>query len=137
MSISRVRRRVAIDGARRWWLGLALAAACRAAGPPAEPPAPLVYEEGVASWYGPGFDGWATASGEPFDARALTAAHPRLPFGTRVRVINTDNQREVVVRINDRGPFTRGRIIDVSQAAAEALGFLRAGTASVRLILER
>ena len=110
---------------------------CRGGGPAPEPPAPAIYEEGTASWYGPGFDGRPTASGEPFSARALTAAHPRLPFGTRVRVINVENQREVVVRINDRGPFTRGRIIDVSQAAAEALDFVRAGTASVRLILER
>jgi rare lipoprotein A len=111
-------------------------AACRAAGPPAEPPAPAVYEQGIASWYGPGFEGRPTASGEPFDPGALTAAHPRLPFGTRVRVVNVGNAREVVVRINDRGPFTAGRIIDVSRAAAEALGFLRAGTATVRLILD-
>ena len=119
-------------------MGLALAlAACRSGSAAPETPSPAIYEEGIASWYGPGFDGRATASGERFDASAMTAAHPRLPFGTRVRVINVENEREVVVRINDRGPFTPGRIIDVSRAAAETLGFVRAGTATVRLILER
>lgn len=91
----------------------------------------------MASWYGPGFDGRTTANGEVFDSGALTAAHRRLPFGSRVRVINVENGNEVVVRINDRGPWIEGRIIDVSQAAARTLGMIRSGTARVRLILER
>lgn len=91
----------------------------------------LETEAGVASWYGDRFHGRRTASGEAFNMNDLTAAHPSLPFGTRVRVRNLDNGREVVVRINDRGPFTRGRVIDLSRAAALALGFLQAGTARV------
>jgi rare lipoprotein A len=100
-------------------------------------PAPAVFEEGVASWYGPGFAGRPTASGEVFDPDALTAAHRRLPFGTRVRVVNLDNGRQIVVRINDRGPSRSNRIIDVSAAAAEALGMVQAGTARVQLVIER
>ena len=88
---------------------------------------------GKASWYGPRFHGRRTSSGERFDMNALTAAHPDLPFGTRVRVRNEANGREVVVRINDRGSM-RGRIIDLSKAAAASLGFLRAGEARVVLI---
>lgn len=91
-------------------------------------------ERGKASWYGPGFQGKRTASGERFDMGALTAAHRTLPFGTRVRVRNNENGREVVVRINDRGPWVGDRIIDLSKAAAAALGLLRAGEAQVVLI---
>jgi rare lipoprotein A len=79
-------------------------------------------ESGLASWYGPRFHGKRTASGERFDTNELTAAHKTLPFGTRVRVKSQVNGKEVVVRINDRGPFITGRIIDLSQAAAQALG---------------
>jgi rare lipoprotein A len=93
------------------------------------------YDVGIASWYGPGLHGNKTASGEIFDQNALTAAHPTLPFGTRVRVLHTGNGREVVVRINDRGPFSGNRIIDLSRAAAESLGMLRQGTARVRLFV--
>ena len=89
---------------------------------------------GRASWYGPGFHGKRTASGERFDMNDLTAAHRTLPFGTRVRVRNTQNGREVVVRINDRGPQISDRIIDVSKAAAAALDLLQAGIAPVVLI---
>jgi rare lipoprotein A len=89
---------------------------------------------GRASWYGPTFHGRRTSSGERFDMNELTAAHATLPFGTRVRVRNVANGREVVVRINDRGPRVRDRIIDLSKAAAAALGFLRAGEAPVVLI---
>ncbi|MBD9513447.1 septal ring lytic transglycosylase RlpA family protein [Pseudomonas sp. BGr12] len=89
--------------------------------------------EGTASYYGKAHHGKRTASGERFNQNALTAAHRTLPFGTRVRVTNLDNGRSVVVRINDRGPFGRGRIIDVSKAAAEQLNMLRSGTAPVRL----
>ena len=77
---------------------------------------------GLASWYGPGFHGRRTASGEAFNAGALTAAHRSLPFGTRVRVVNKRNGRSVVVRINDRGPYGHGRVIDLSRAAARAIG---------------
>ncbi|AGI22938.1 septal ring lytic transglycosylase RlpA family protein [Pseudomonas sp. MT3] len=89
--------------------------------------------EGTASYYGRAHHGKKTASGERFNQHALTAAHRTLPFGTRVKVTNLNNGRSVVVRINDRGPFHRGRIIDVSRAAAEQLNMLRSGTAPVRL----
>ncbi|MDR0474887.1 MAG: septal ring lytic transglycosylase RlpA family protein [Treponema sp.] len=88
-------------------------------------------QEGIASWYGPGFAGRPTASGEIFDPSQLTAAHPSLPFGTVLTVTNTFNNRQVRVRINDRGPFVAARIIDLSQAAAEALDMLITGTAHV------
>jgi rare lipoprotein A len=78
-------------------------------------------QSGIASVYG--YDGQKTASGERASSRGMTAAHRTLPFGTRVRVTNTRNGRSVVVRINDRGPFVRGRVIDVTPAAAAALGF--------------
>ncbi len=81
-------------------------------------------EAGIASWYGPGFQGRRTASGERFNTQAMTAAHKTLPFGTRVRVTSAATGKEVVVRINDRGPFIAGRIIDLSRAAAQALGFV-------------
>ena len=88
---------------------------------------------GVASWYGPGFHGRKTASGEVFNMHALTAAHRTLPFGTLVRVTYLRTGRSVVVRINDRGPWKRGRIIDLSYAAARKIGLLRDGTGRVRL----
>jgi rare lipoprotein A len=88
---------------------------------------------GVASWYGPGFAGRRTASGEAFNPREYTAAHRTLPFGSRVRV--SMGGRSVVVRINDRGPFAAGRVIDLSQAAAEELGLRRAGSGRVELAL--
>jgi rare lipoprotein A len=90
-------------------------------------------EEGMASWYGPGFDGKRTASGEVYDMEDMTAAHKRLPFGTRVQVYNVDNGRQTEVRINDRGPFADGRIIDLSRAAAREIGMLGPGTARVRI----
>src|SRR5437867_2863350 len=91
-------------------------------------------EDGLASYYRNGDDGGIrTASGEPFDARALTAAHPTLPFGTRVRVTNVRSGRSVTVRINDRGPYVAGRVIDVSQAAAEELGMVGRGVTKVKL----
>ncbi len=88
---------------------------------------------GVASWYGPGFHGRKTASGEVFNMHAFTAAHRSLPFGTLVRVTYLKTGKSVVVRINDRGPWKRGRIIDLSYAAARAIGLLRDGTGRVRL----
>jgi rare lipoprotein A len=118
-------------------VGAVLAAAAGCAPFRSRPPEPpgRFYEEGVASWYGPGFHGRRTASGEVFDQDALTAAHPRLPFGARVRVVNVRNGRDVVVRINDRGPNTADRVIDVSRAAAGRLDMIRAGVARVRLFL--
>ena len=93
------------------------------------------FERGGASWYGPGFHGRRTASGERFDMHALTAAHRTLPFGTLVRVHSLVNGREVDVRITDRGPFSRGRVIDVSRAAAEELGMLGMGFKEVVLLV--
>lgn len=89
--------------------------------------------EGQASWYGAQHQGKPTASGERFDQNALTAAHRQLPFGTRVRVTHLSSGRQVIVRINDRGPFSKGRIIDLSRRAAEQLGMLRQGVAPVRI----
>ncbi len=90
-------------------------------------------EIGLASWYGGKFHGRLTASGEIFNTNDYTAAHKKLPFGTIVRVINLDNGKSVVVRINDRGPFVKGRIIDLSRAAASAIGMIGKGVARVRL----
>ena len=89
--------------------------------------------EGMASWYGPGYDGKRTASGETFDQDALTAAHVSWAFGTRVRVTFPTTGRSVVVRINDRFPNYKGRIIDLSRGAAKAIGLLGPGTGRVRL----
>ena len=93
-------------------------------------------EEGVASYYADSLDGNPTASGEPYDKGAMTAAHRTLPFGTQVKVTNLSNQKEVVVRVNDRGPHAKSRIIDVSGAAAKKLELMDAGTAKVRLDYE-
>ncbi|MBV4451223.1 MULTISPECIES: septal ring lytic transglycosylase RlpA family protein [Pseudomonas] len=90
-------------------------------------------ETGTASYYGARHHGKRTASGEPFNQNGLTAAHRRLPFGTQVKVTNLNNDKSVVVRINDRGPHTRGRLIDLSRKAAEQLGMIGSGTARVRV----
>ena len=90
-------------------------------------------EEGVASYYADSLHGNPTASGEPYDKDALTAAHPKLEFGTKVRVTNLDNGKSTIVRINDRGPFHGNRIIDLSYAAAVKLDFHKQGTANVRV----
>ncbi|WP_445397858.1 septal ring lytic transglycosylase RlpA family protein [Zobellella sp. An-6] len=120
-----------------WWLPvLWLVQACTSdPGPVSAPPEPQPHyvAEGRASFYGQRHHGRKTANGERFDKNALTAAHKTLPFGSRVRVTNLNNQRSVVVRINDRGPYTRGRIIDLSEQAARELNMLRAGVAPVRL----
>lgn len=102
-------------------------------------PAPAKYRQrsyamrGKASWYGKALHGRTTASGERFDMYKMTAAHPNLPFGTIVRVRRRDRAGEVVVRINDRGPHLRGRIVDLSWAAAHELGMVRAGVVPVEL----
>ena len=88
---------------------------------------------GIASWYGPSFHGKRTANGETFDMNALTAAHKTLPLPSRVRVVNLRNGRAITVRVNDRGPFARGRIIDLSRRAAQLLGFEKRGTTPVRI----
>ena len=88
---------------------------------------------GKASWYGPGFHGRPTANGEIFNQNALTAAHPSLSFGTKVKVTNLNNGRSVVVRINDRGPYSGGRVIDLSAAAARSLKMIRSGVARVKV----
>lgn len=90
-------------------------------------------ETGIASWYGPGFYGKLTADGEIFSSQDLTAAHRTLPLPVNVRVTNLDNGQSIVVRVNDRGPFAKGRIIDVSERAAKLLGFYDKGTARVRV----
>jgi rare lipoprotein A (RlpA)-like double-psi beta-barrel protein len=132
-------------GARRArWPFAALAAASLAAGgcssharPEVSPSAPQVrvgdHDSGLASWYGPDYHGRMTASGERYNMFDMTAAHRTWPFGTMVRVENLENQRQVTVRINDRGPFTRGRIIDLSYGAARELQISRDGTAKVRI----
>jgi rare lipoprotein A len=89
--------------------------------------------EGVASWYGREFHGRPTSSGEPYDMYAMTAAHTTLPLPTYLEVVNLENGRRVVVRVNDRGPFLHGRILDLSYAAAWKLGMLESGTAPVRI----
>lgn len=104
---------------------------------PAAPSVPqdIVLGRGSASYYAAKFNGRRTASGERFDNADMTAAHRTLPFGSLVRVTNTANGRSVVVRINDRGPFTRGRMIDVSRAAADQLGLVARGHGEVELAL--
>jgi rare lipoprotein A len=95
---------------------------------------PIGYvERGVASWYGPGFHGRKTANGETYDMHQLTAAHRTLPLGSVVQVRSLTNGRTVTVRVNDRGPFARNRILDLSQAGAQALGMIGAGTDRVEI----
>lgn len=93
------------------------------------------FERGKASWYGPRFNGRRTASGERYNMHELTAAHKTLPFGTLVRVRSLVNGKEVDVRITDRGPFSRGRVIDLSRAAAEAIDMLGLGVKDVLLLV--
>lgn len=88
---------------------------------------------GIASWYGPGFHGRRTANGEVFNQNELTAAHKTLPFNTRVLVTNTKNNKSVIVRINDRGPFIGKRIIDLSEESAQRIGSITQGVALVKL----
>lgn len=94
---------------------------------------PFYDETGIASWYGEDFDGKATANGETYDMNSLTAAHRTLPLPTMVRVTNLDNGKSIRLRVNDRGPYARGRILDVSKRAADLLGFQSNGTARVRV----
>jgi len=128
---------------RRWCVVGMLAAVTLvlvAAARPAVSASPTV-QLGLASWYGPGFHGEETASGEIFDQREMVAAHRSLPLGSVVRVTNLENQRRVVLRVIDRGPYGRnyrkGTIIDVSKGAARRLGFVRDGLVRVRVEVVR
>jgi rare lipoprotein A len=129
--VGRLDRRRRTSARHRALLGLTLLAiagcATRIAGPPG-------VQVGVASWYGPGFHGRPTTSGEIYDQDDMTAAHPTLPLGTRALVTNLENGRAVEVRINDRGPFVHGRAIDLSRAAAAAIGVIGPGTSNVRIV---
>lgn len=132
-----VRRRLGVPAT----LAVAFAAACGGYGYHPAPQTevdPGWSQTGVASWYGPGFHGRQTASGEVFDMDAMTAAHPTLPLGTRIEVTVLATGRRTRVRVNDRGPFVDDRVLDVSRAAARRLGFLQDGTARVRIrVVER
>lgn len=117
-------REILIFGAATFVLVLGLVAALAANS---------FYEVGVASWYGPGFHGNRTANGEVYDMYGISAAHKTLPFGTIVKVVDLETGRSVVVRINDRGPFVKGRIIDLSYGAAQELRMVEKGLAKVGL----
>ncbi|GJL68055.1 MAG: lipoprotein, RlpA family [Nitrospirales bacterium] len=117
-------------------LALMLMAGCAGGGHShTEPITSGISQQGVASWYGPSFHGNPTANGEPYNMWALTAAHRTLPFGTRVLVQSVETGKSVTVRINDRGPFIRGRIIDLSYGAARELAMIGKGTETVRLTI--
>lgn len=109
---------------------LLLLSACSSQGTSPVTPSPT---SGQASWYGAKHHGKKTASGERFNQHALTAAHRTLAFGTRIKVTNTRNNKSVIVRVNDRGPYSKGRIIDLSRAAANKIDMLNSGVAPVRL----
>lgn len=102
---------------------------------PEEPQKPVIIhkEEGIASWYGGKFNNRKTASGERFNQNAITAAHKTLPLGTKVIVTNIDNGKQLVIKINDRGPYSKNRILDVSKQAAVKLGMIERGTSRITL----
>ncbi len=127
-------RRAGRRGARGAVTVAAVAAGLLAAcAHPGRRPAEERVETGLASFYSDALQGRRTASGAPYDGRALTCAHRTLPFGTRVRVTDVETGRSVVVTVTDRGPYADGRIVDLSRAAARALGILERGLARVRL----
>jgi rare lipoprotein A len=157
-TILRDKRQEASPAARRWMPALTLLLlffqACASAPPPA-PPTPAGHprpyrvdgtwykpmphargfsQQGIASWYGRKFHGRKTSSGEVYNMYAMSAAHKTLPLGTWVRVRRLDDGRQIVVRVNDRGPFVHGRIIDLSYAAAKELGIVGPGTARVEIV---
>jgi rare lipoprotein A len=139
MVVSFSRRAVWLAAAGAFLLtALLLAAACATAkGPTPAPKTPEQWstfrQEGMASWYGPTFHGKTTANGERYNMLGMTAAHKQLPFNTLVKVTNLANGVATVVRINDRGPFLKGRILDLSYAAAQALKANGPGTIRIRL----
>jgi rare lipoprotein A len=114
-------------------LAIALGSSCAARRPPTGPPPVGAIEEGVASWYGLEERGRRTASGEAMEPEARTAAHPRHPFGTLLRVTDLETRRSVIVVVNDRGPSVRGRVVDLSHGAARELGMVEKGLARVRV----
>jgi len=114
-------------------LSLAFASGCARSGRAAGPGPAGSSQMGLASYYADKFQGRKTANGEKFDQKKMTAAHRTLPFGTKVRVTNVATGKSAVVRVNDRGPFVSGRVIDLSRAAAEKLGIVRAGVAKVKV----
>jgi rare lipoprotein A len=135
-----------VTHAGRWrLLGLVLVPAAVAAGacarpfkfPPPITPQPGFVQQGVASWYGPGYHGKRTSNGEVFDQDALTAAHVNFAFGTQVKVTLLSTGRSVVVRINDRFPSHKGRVIDLSRGAARRIGLIGPGTGQVRMEVVR
>ena len=130
----RPRRVIAVLAAATAFVGL-LAASPTGQGPQFPDTVPEWTQQGRVSWYGPGFHGRCTANGEVFDTHGLTMAHRSLPMGTSVRVTNLENGRSVVLRVNDRGPYVRGRVADLSQAAAERLGFVDDGVVPARIEL--
>ena len=117
------------------WGGLVLVVVLQACSlmRPVTPPVVGGRQEGIASWYGPGFHGRRTANGEVYDQYELTAAHQTLPLGTRIMVTSLTNGRAVEVRVNDRGPFVGGRVVDLSYAAASVIGMVGPGIMPVRL----
>jgi len=136
MSVSPPHRRPPALLPLAFLLGMAVLAGCRTLGPPLPPeppPAEGWSEEGIASWYGHPFHGRTTASGERYDMEAMTAAHQTLPFGTVLHVHNLDNGLSTRVRINDRGPFVQGRILDLSRRAAREIEMIGPGIAPVRI----
>ena len=137
MGISRVARLVALAAASMLLMGCGTGSPRFSSSPSVEPWTGSTELEGVASYYAHEFDGRTTANGEVYDMNALTAAHRSLPFGTLLRITNVENGKSVVVRINDRGPFVEGRIIDLSLGAAKAVGMIQHGTAMVKLDILR
>ena len=125
---------VALLAAATAFVGV-LAASPTGQGPQFPDTVPEWIQQGRVSWYGPGFHGRRTANGEVFDTHELTMAHRSLPMGTSVRVTNLENGRSVVLRVNDRGPYVRGRVADLSHAAAERLGFVDDGVVPARIEL--
>jgi rare lipoprotein A len=117
-------------------LALALVVACSSKRPPSSAPQKGYQEKGLASWYGKPYHGRKTANGETYDMHRISAAHRTLPFGTVVKVTNLTNGRSLKVRINDRGPFVKGRIIDLSYAAAKRLQMVQDGVVRVKLVVE-
>jgi rare lipoprotein A len=128
-----MRKRSVLSGSLGCLALLSLAACSLPVAKTSTAPAGRVTQTGVASWYGPGFHGRTAASGTVYDQHELTAAHQTLPLGARVMVTNLNNGKSAEVTINDRGPFAKGRIIDLSYAAAQSLGMIGAGTAPVQL----
>jgi rare lipoprotein A len=125
--------RIAAAGLALAWLAACAVPAGKVKLPPAPMPDSRAAQTGIASWYGPGFHGQATASGVIYNQYELTAAHQTLPLGTRVMVTNLNNGRSVEVLVNDRGPFAKERIIDLSHAAAQSIDMTGPGTAPVRI----